>query len=266
MRDLRNIRTLPFPENLYDECYGDIIEPINPECNARLEIAIADYLDERKQKIILKYFRDKKTLKEIGKELGVSHEAIRQSLNKALRIMRRLKFRKYIFYGEREVSEQPIVGRPTIHQMMNTSAGDYLSTRVFRALQRRGNETLYDLYVTTDEQLSQTKNLGKKGIEEIKNLRESMQIDCKHPIVEFRYCKNSDGRVDVKVYVDGIKRKLLGWECNKKVEQMPYIISEESADMDVMIVEGDYITDLVFSNPPGFQIDTGYRVMKLTVV
>ena len=54
----------------------------------------SEYLDDREKQIIMDYFRDGKTLKEIGEELGITSERVRQIKNKAMDGVRSTLYRK----------------------------------------------------------------------------------------------------------------------------------------------------------------------------
>lgn len=78
----------PYPYNLIDCIFDEPIdEVLNDDQLAGFEQAL-DTLHPRERRALELYFEEEKTLKEIGKEFGVTQERIRQIVSKAIRKMR----------------------------------------------------------------------------------------------------------------------------------------------------------------------------------
>lgn len=78
----------PYPYNLIDCIFDEPIdEVLNDDQLAGFEQAL-DTLHPRERRALELYFEEEKTLKEIGKEFGVTQERVRQIVSKAIRKMR----------------------------------------------------------------------------------------------------------------------------------------------------------------------------------
>ena len=78
----------PYPYNLIDCIYDEPVDEIlNDDQLAGFDQALGT-LHPRERRALELYFEEEKTLKEIGKEFGVTQERIRQIVSKAIRKMR----------------------------------------------------------------------------------------------------------------------------------------------------------------------------------
>lgn len=122
------------------------------------------FFDERTQKIFFLRWRDRRSLKEIGEEVGLSVERTRQILFKTLLI---LSFQHFdlILYGEKEIErrrkekeeKEEIDKLPTI----------ILSARSYHALFRAGISTVGELLKMTESNLRAVRSLGQKSMDEV---------------------------------------------------------------------------------------------------
>lgn len=120
--------------------------------------------DERTQKIFILRWKDGRTLKDIGKEVHLSQERIRQILSQTLFF---LSFRYFniVRYGEEEIErrrkkkeeEEKIEKFPTI----------ILSARPFHVLRRAGIFTVGELLKMTKNDFLAFRSLGRKSVIEV---------------------------------------------------------------------------------------------------
>ena len=161
-------------------------------------------LSDREQDIITSRYKDKKTLKEIARDMSVTPERIRQIEAKAIRKMRNLKHTREIkcislgeherrmiaykqqveekmkikeqelreYYAEsfgkaKSISEIPYLSSP--YNFLSRPVEDLdLSIRAYNCLKRANIHTVGALMDITETQLSRVRNLGLKSVEEIK--------------------------------------------------------------------------------------------------
>ena len=149
-------------------------------------------LGEREQNIIRRRYKNRMTLKDIGKIHNIGGERVRQLETMAIRKLRHAVRRSMImgvpkieldrasdqYYKLLNKYESILAGAETynkeinkgkIHEVMNTSITDLgLSTRSRRGLMRAGKRTLGDIVEMKERELEYTRNLGTKSINEIK--------------------------------------------------------------------------------------------------
>jgi len=89
----------PYPYNLLDDIFGERYEKIiDDDIKAGLDYALGT-LTERQQTVLKEYYENEKTLEEIGNEVGITRERIRQVTVKALRMLRHPSRKRYITHG-----------------------------------------------------------------------------------------------------------------------------------------------------------------------
>lgn len=184
--------------NVESEC-----ENIPADIEGTVDYIISRF-DKRVQRVIIGRYKEGKTCEQIGKELGVTRERIRQIETRALRQMRNPKCRKLLSLGiaeyiaqirisatESSASKQisaatevikivadrlsKITGDDEISVMMEKKLQDSrlaltisdleLSARTYNCLSRAGLRTVYDILNCGD--LSKVRNLGERCLEEI---------------------------------------------------------------------------------------------------
>lgn len=142
--------------------------------------AMAQILSEREMEIIRLRFDRRMTLEEVGMELGVTRERVRQLESKALRKLtnhiRELQcvpvseldtMRKEIAALKRMVdAQQQLVDKH--EQLMARPITELdLSVRAYNCLKRAGIDTFGDLCSLTDAKVQRLRNLGMKSYREI---------------------------------------------------------------------------------------------------
>ena len=165
-----------------------------------------DELPERDRDIVLKYYRDKRTLKSIGDEYGVSRERIRQKVRKNAQRFRHPAVAQYIQFGaegvkrrrdlsdkEKEISAQEVCLlmrekyvedisrkieekiqeveelRKKVREQESEEVGALLlSTRAETCIRRKGIKTIDELIdFAKSGDLRSVRNIGNKTAEEI---------------------------------------------------------------------------------------------------
>lgn len=193
-----NIRLWPF--NLIESVGFDIESVIN-NFEQRLETC---GLTEKEYHIIIKYYREMKTLQEIGDEWGITRERVRQIMHKGLR---RMKHRQaYFEIGEYQNKEQlakqeyekflqekyqtwtyesaqqfikdyELLGGHSSKTSLDLEIDELdLSVRSYNCLKRGGIQTVRDI-VEMAWQLPKLRNLGKKSLKEIKDRLKEYDIE-----------------------------------------------------------------------------------------
>ena len=162
-------------------------------------------LTEREQKILQLRFYNGMTYDQVGGQLGVSRERIRQIEHKAIRKLRHPRYRKHWLldtldkaadfaaerdrlkleniqlreklskYTENDIKEEPKEDVPgiTLEEMD-------LSVRSYNCLRRRGITHLLDLCDMTEKDLMRVRNLGKRSFDEIIEKMHEYGVDLKH--------------------------------------------------------------------------------------
>lgn len=140
-------------------------------------------LTENEDKAMMGTYRDGKTLAEIGKEIGLTRERVRQIVQRAVRKLGSPVRRDVIIVGMDEVEkrEDAVAAYRKKTALMTGEPGDYcedidemdLSVRSTNCLKRAGIITINDLvsYISKNggnyECLSKIRNLGKRCENEI---------------------------------------------------------------------------------------------------
>lgn len=173
-------------------------------------------LTERERTVLLMYCKDKMTLKEIGLQIGVTLERVRQILAKAFRKLRWLDREKFIRYGvsgvirnesmkaaeiavelerERAAKEARILrqqlnsgdrGEQLIREtVMSTPSIDAipietlnLNIRPYNCLIRQQIYTIGDITKLSQKELLKVRNLGRKSYAEVVESLEHIGLDC----------------------------------------------------------------------------------------
>ena len=193
----------PYPYNLIECIYGEPVdEVLNEDQLAGFDQALGT-LHPRERRALELYFEEEKTLKEIGKEFGVTQERIRQIVAKAIRKMRNPIRVKLIRNGpkmqeilrleqiEAEIAArkerinerlaeleqlerladfkmEEMKKRPAVKTLVDDVDGLDLSIRSYNCLKRADCTTInqvIDLF--ENGKIFRVRNLGKKSIAEI---------------------------------------------------------------------------------------------------
>lgn len=193
-------RETNWPENFLSELapngFAGVIR--GEEAWATLEYLLALYGCQRDANVVLSYYRDGKTYREIGVEIGKSHERVRQIIREVICYLRHPRCRGLIEFGlkgyldkiagkawqdgyvagvhagEELASVAPQLLSVLDPQALSTPVEHIgLSRRSSNALRRFGIHTLADLAAFPNKKLSDVRGLGAKGKEEIRAI-----IDC----------------------------------------------------------------------------------------
>lgn len=147
-------------------------EDITEDIKAGLDYALST-LAEREQTIIRMRYQEHLSLREIGIEIGVTTERIRSLSDKILRKLREPQRLGYIKFGKCGYEaliakrEEEKRNAKVDSQLQMTLEELDLTVRSFNCLKVRGCDTVGDIAALTEEEILQTKNLGKKSMIEI---------------------------------------------------------------------------------------------------
>lgn len=199
----KDIYYVPYPYNLVECIFGEPVdEVINEDQLAGLEQAL-EFLTPRERRIVQLYFEEEKTLKEIGKEIGVTNCRIQQIIAKAIRKLRSPTKTKLIKNGpkaqelqrlekldedimakkqiindhlvelkeleERANVKEEEMKQRSINKLFIDEIGELdLSVRSYNCLRRANCQTIDEvLNLFESGRIWQVRNLGRKSIEEI---------------------------------------------------------------------------------------------------
>lgn len=159
-----------------------------------IEEVMTQHLTERENKVLQMRYEWGMSLEEVGKELGVTRERIRQVETRAIRKMRMRKldimcapaiaYRKELSDNEvlrnqvnylqseldriRGISELPRDEADKKRSIMETSIDELnLSIRSYNCCKRAGINTLGDLSMKTLDDMYHVRNLGRRSMQEI---------------------------------------------------------------------------------------------------
>lgn len=171
---LKRYKNLPWPQNLWSAVFRKQVsaDELPEDWEQALEHVLDSLRSEKKKEILKFYFRDGRTLQEIGDFYGTTAEPVRQHAEKALRSIRHPSRKIFLFIGlengkaalskEREVEPRRLDDDKTID-----SIG--LSVRAWNCLRRARIETIEQLTQHTEWELSKLRNMGAKTLQEIKD-------------------------------------------------------------------------------------------------
>lgn len=104
INDLRHISRYPY--NLFETLTGKGIDwEIKKENMKLLDTVMDKILSGRQKDIIIRYYKDEQTLREIGLDYEITPERTRQILIKAIRLLRQPYYVRYITKGPHSINE-----------------------------------------------------------------------------------------------------------------------------------------------------------------
>lgn len=168
-------KKLDYPMNLIRKITGGIeIKCGIDDALKGLEYCLNEFVNEREKNVLIKHNKHHSTLRDIGKEVGVSYNRIRQIECNGIKKLMKPTIRKYIIYGydgyvkirENEIKE---INRKRVSmENINVSIDDVgFTAREYNGLRRGGINRLGD--IESIEQLYMIRNLGRKSINNIVN-------------------------------------------------------------------------------------------------
>lgn len=174
--NIRNTLKEPYPNNflivINDSCKKIPINNITEDIEEGLSHILSS-LSERDQKIVFLRYRERKTLREIAEQLGVTPERIRSLENKAIMRIRHPRCLGYIIYGKKGY-EKLIEERKKARERENkqcilqmTLEELDLSVRSFNCLKKKNYNTINDIASLSEDEIASIRNLGSHSIVEI---------------------------------------------------------------------------------------------------
>lgn len=211
-------------------------------------VKIFETLSDKENYVLIKrYFRNKdftiKSYKEIGEELGVTPERVRQIEYKAIRKLKhpsRLRKFEYVFSSNKKeldidyiktmlsdgvtfnFDEATLSAKRDIHiEEMN------LSVRSFNCLKRAGINTSGDLFDKTEAELMKVRNLGNKSLREVLIKRKEL-LDCDIPQeVTYKYNYQSFTKLMLDICNLLEQRDEILFSCRKQNDTVNYYADKE---------------------------------------
>lgn len=197
MSNVTNPNAQDYPFNLLDDIFGED-EYVPPSDFAPTLAYVLAGLTEREQAVLTARYKDRRTYENIGREMNVTMERIRQIELKALHKLRHPIRREMLLCGVREYYLNREINTALkkitraseamarIAEAAEKTDGEInaaridaeickndsidmldLSVRAYNCLKRANIRTLGDLTEQTEEQLKRIRNLGQRSCEEV---------------------------------------------------------------------------------------------------
>lgn len=168
-------KTLPWPLNFWSAVFQNEVqqEDLPPDWELVVDYILARITSYRRSEIILSYFRDGMTLREIGAHHGISAENIRQHADKTVRKIRQSSLKLYMLLGMDEGTAAVAAHRAKKNQpvLPDESSIDSLglTPRAWNCLRRAGIETIQQLTQHSSQSLLKYRNMGVATVRTIEN-------------------------------------------------------------------------------------------------
>ena len=146
---------------------------VNSFIKSKIEEDLSNLTEREREVLKMRsglYYNKPYTLEEVGKELGVTRERIRQIEAKAIR--------KIYYYWQRkkrlqEFNQANEISKEVITEAKKTKVNNMpievldLSVRSYNCLKRANINTVGELTLKTEKELMRIRNLGRKSLKEI---------------------------------------------------------------------------------------------------
>lgn len=179
---LMKYKRLPYPINLWSVVFQEKIsrQSIPRDWENTLETVLATSGNTHKSAMLISFFKEKRTLEEIGRNHGICKEAVRQNINKELERLRHPTQLRIMQYGVGRTNymRENHLGHWAIMDSRRDEGKEILSlsidelnpsVRVRNCLNREKILTLGQLINYRRDELLQIQNLGKVCITEIES-------------------------------------------------------------------------------------------------
>lgn len=188
-----------YPYNFLSAVYGWSENTVKERTNVNTLAGfyyVMSTIDERYRKVIELYYRDRKTQKEVGQEIGLSGSRAQQLLSNAGRIFRKNSNQSMINRGPLTYLEVKSGERANLayqegyvqgyndcaehrqHAFSNPSIREMdLSVRLFNCLARDGIKDLKELYESDPKHILELRNFGPKCLDELIAVLERYNLD-----------------------------------------------------------------------------------------
>ena len=175
---MKHYRKLTWPCNLWSTILEKEVseDGLPHDWEAALDHVLSGTHYKNAHEMLLLYFREGANLREISKRFGVSPSAIDQKIDRTIRAMREANRRVLLGYGLEDGAELSEALRADEELSSAASIAVLeLSTRVGNALGRAGIKTVGDLRRQSERDLGGVRDLGRKGLREIKERLEAYE-------------------------------------------------------------------------------------------
>lgn len=211
-------------------------------------VKIFETLSDKENYVLIKrYFRNKDftitSYKEIGEELGVTPERVRQIEYKAIRKLKhpsRLRRLEYVFSSNKEELDTDYIktilsdgvtfnfDEATLSAKRDIPIEEMdLSVRSFNCLKRAGINTSGDLFDKTEAELMKVRNLGKKSLREVLIKRKELS-NCDIPQkVTYKYDYQSFTKLMLDICNLLEQRDEILFSCRKQNDTVNYYADKE---------------------------------------
>lgn len=177
---MKKTETRGYPQNLYAAVFG-IIKDEEIECLIPYDVnetlnSVLSVLPAIEQFVLIKRYKEKKTLQEIAEMNGKTRNEVRLVEAKALRKLRHPMYARRLKFGDSQYENCLTELQIAINQSVAdaTRYADAVlieelgfSTRLYNCLKRGGIDSLGDILLAPPEELATIRNFGRKAALEL---------------------------------------------------------------------------------------------------